>query len=483
MSSERDRVDRDRWARLRFSIVGPLLAAPPAAGELRAALAALSAKTWRHPGTGMPITFGVSTIERWLYAARRAANDPVAALKTQVRLDAGQQRGVSATLIEAIGIQYRDHPGWSAQLHYDNLCAALGADASLPSYSTLRRYLKAHGLFKHARLRARATAGMRAAAERLQAREVRSFELDHVNALWHLDFHHGSRKVLTRAGQWMTPMALAVLDDRSRLACHVQWYLDETAQSLVHGLSQALQRRGLPRALMTDNGAAMMAEEFTCGLHRLSIVHETTLPYSPYQNAKQESFWGRVEGRLMAMLEGVGEPTLELLNTATCAWVEHEYQRSVHSEIGTSPLARYLAGPDVGRECPGSEVLRRAFRLEVSRRQRRSDGTVSLEANRFEIPSRYRHLERVHLRYARWDLRRVDLVDARRGNVLCAISPLDKSANADGQRRARDAVSSAPISARETGIAPLLKQLMAEYAATGLPPAYLPTDPHAEPRS
>jgi hypothetical protein len=26
-----------------------------------------------------------------------------------------------------------------------------------------------------------------------------------------------------------------------------------------------------------------------------------------------------------------------------------------------------------------------------------------------------------------------------------------------------------------TGIAPLLKQMMADYAATGLPPAYLPT--------
>jgi hypothetical protein len=34
---------------------------------------------------------------------------------------------------------------------------------------------------------------------------------------------------------------------------------------------------------MTDNGAAMQAEEFRCGLHTLSILHETTLPYSPYQ--------------------------------------------------------------------------------------------------------------------------------------------------------------------------------------------------------
>jgi len=27
-----------------------------------------------------------------------------------------------------------------------------------------------------------------------------------------------------------------------------------------------------------------------------------------------------------------------------------------------------------------------------------------------------------------------------------------------------------------SGIAPLLRQLLADYAATGLPPAYLPTD-------
>lgn len=106
-------------------------------------------------------------------------------------------------------------------------------------------------------------------------------------------------------------MLLGVIDDHSRLACHLQWYLDETAASLIHGLSQAFMKRGLPRALMTDNGAAMLAEETTGGLARLGILHQTTLPYSPYQNAKQEAFWGRVEGRLMALLEGCQSLTLE----------------------------------------------------------------------------------------------------------------------------------------------------------------------------
>jgi len=469
-----DPLQRDRWARLRFSIVGPLLAAPPQPGELHSALCALAAKTWRHPSTGLDVSFGTSTLERWYYAARRAT-DPVAALKNRLRDDIGRFPSLSPAVIAMLEAQYREHPGWSVQLHYDNLRAALASGESpLASYPTVRRYLKARGLFRQARPQ-RASDGALLARDRLERLEVRSFEVDHVSALWHLDFHHGARKVLTRAGIWAKPMLFGVIDDRSRLVCHLQWYLDETAESLVHGLCQAFMKRGLPRALMTDNGAAMLAEETVNGLATLGVLHQTTLPYSPYQNAKQESFWGRVEGRLMAMLEGEASLSLDLLNQTTQAWVEQEYHRTLHSELGATPLARYLDGPNVRRACPSTAALAAAFRIEVVRTQRRSDGTVSLEGTRFEIPAAYRHLARVHLRYARWDLTHVDLVDARGGAILCPVRPLDKSANADGQRR-----SVSPATERAappaTGMAPLLKQLLADYAATGLPPAYLPTD-------
>ena len=60
----------EHWARLRFSIIGALLAAPPAKGALRAALQQLAAREWRHPSTGAPVRFSVSTLERWLYRAR-----------------------------------------------------------------------------------------------------------------------------------------------------------------------------------------------------------------------------------------------------------------------------------------------------------------------------------------------------------------------------------------------------------------------------
>jgi len=484
MPSHKGVADPDGWARLRFAIVGPLLANPPPSGQLGERLQELTAKDWKHPLTGLPLRFGFATVERWYYLARNA-QDPVAALRPRRRRDAGRQRRLTPRLIEAVSAQHREYPGWTVQLHYDNLAALVEEDPSLgplPSYATVRRFMKRAGLQRR-RLAARRTPGAEQAARRLEACEVRSYEAQYVHALWHLDFHHGSRKVLTRAGAWATPLMLAVIDDHSRLICHLQWYLDETAETLVHGLAQAFQKRGLPRALMSDNGSAMQSEEFLAGLHALSILHEPTLPYSPYQNAKQECFWATLEGRLMAMLEAVQELTLERLNTLTQAWVEHDYHRQHHSEIATTPLKRYLDAPNVGRLCPEGAALRRAFRCRVQRRQRRSDGTLSLEGKRFEVPARFRHLETLHVAYARWDLSAVELIDPHSGQGLCPLYPLDKAANASGQRRRLQPSAEAPRPppGTATALPPLLRKLLAEYAATGKPPAYLPKDPDPEP--
>ncbi len=99
-------------------------------------------------------------------------------------------------------------------------------------------------------------------------------------ALWHLDFHHGSKKVLSHGGLRLIVRSGNHRRPLAALCCHVQWYLSETADDPVHGLSQAIQKRGLKTRLLTDNGSAMVAEEVTEGLLRLGIVHERTL-HSP----------------------------------------------------------------------------------------------------------------------------------------------------------------------------------------------------------
>ena len=470
----------ESWAHLRFSVVGSLLAAPPAHGELQAELEKLAAKSWLHPLTGEPTRFGLSTIERWYYQAKAARTDPVGVLRKRVRKDAGQQSAMGEKVKAALLAQYAAHKSWSYQLHHDNLAALATKDAAIgspPSYATVRRFMKATGLFKRRRLSSKETEGALKAELRLDEREVRSYESEYVGGLWHLDFHKGSLRVLTPAAEWETPQLFGALDDRSRVACHLQWYLTENSENLAHGLSQAIQKRGLFRALMTDGGPAETADEVTQGLARLGITHEVTLAYSPYQNGKQENFWAQVEGRLLAMLEGQKDLTLALLNEATQAWVELEYNRELHSEIGQTPLSRFLAGPDVMRPSPSSDELRLAFMAQKHRIQRRSDGTASIEGRRFEVPSRYRHLERIAVRYASWDLSRVSLIDERTGTVLCQLYPLDKARNSDAVRRTLEPlVELPPTPSTKPGIAPLLKQLMADYAAKGLPPAYVPKD-------
>lgn len=467
------------WARFRFSVIGGLLSSPPPSGELQGQLRELAEKIYQHPFRPEQLRLGFSSIERWYYRAKDAT-DPVAALGTKARSDCGRRQALSPELETALFEQYRQYPRWSVQLHHDNLTVVAAQRPELgavPSYQSLRRRMREKGWVRRAEP-AKPTEGQSRAARRRETREIRSFEATHVHALWHLDFHQARLKVLDQAGLWHTPVALAIVDDRSRLCCHLQFYLAETAENLVHGLTQAFLKRGLPRALLTDNGSAMLAEETRQGLARLGIEQKNTLPYSAYQNGKQEVFWAQLEGRLLELLRGVEPLSLAFLNKSAQAWIEQDYHRRKHREIDSAPLERMLAGPCVSRPAVALDLLRQAFCRQVSRSQRRSDGTVTVEGIRYEVPSRFRHLPRLALRYPGWDKSRLLLVDERTGSPLAHLLPLDKEQNASAKRRVLEPIGQCALStpADKSQIPALLEQWMAEYAATGLPPAYLPKD-------
>ena len=86
----------------------------------------------------------------------------------------------------------------------------------------------------------------------------------------------------------------------------------------------------------------------------------------------------------------------------------------------------------------------------------------------------------VWVRYARWNLGYIHLVDGRSGKLLCRLYPQDKAANASGQRRKLEAIAGGDPQIQpadvtpQKGRAPLLAKLLADYAATGYPTAYVP---------
>ncbi len=80
----------------------------------------------------------------------------------------------------------------------------------------------------------------------------------------------------------------------------------------------------------------------------------------------------------------------------------------------------------------------------------------------------------------------VELIDPHTEQPVATLYPLDKHRNAEQQRRALEplaetAPTASSVPQHKSGnagaIAPLLRHLIAEYAATGLPPAYLPFNP------
>ena len=181
-------------------------------------------------------------------------------------------------------------------------------------------------------------------------------------------------------------------------------------------------------------------------------------------------------------MENKTDLTLRVLNQATQAWVEGDYHQKKNEALkGQTPIDCYLNHQDVGRDCPDSETLRTAFRRQVKRTQRRSDGSVSLEGKRFEVPDVYRDVKTITLRYAAWDLSTIHIIDPETSAILSPLYPQNKSANADGLRKQRHIKSESKAQPQQQSFPfnetpPFLKKLMNDYAATGLPQGYIPKD-------
>ena len=469
-----------RWAQVRFAIIGGLLAQPPGKEELRDRLIALSEQTWQHPISGAPMRVSLRSIRRWYDAARRD-HQPTQALTRAVRKDAGTSTRIDAAIARHLEQSWQDHRRWRYLLHYDNLLASLSPEhkKSAPSYSTVRRYMRQRGMIPR-RMPAdyhHTPAALRTQL-RFDQREVKMYEHTHTHALWHTDAHHGSIP-LSRDGELRRPVVIAVIDDHSRYILHAQWHWREDAASVAQTLMQAFAKRGLPRMLMSDNGAPFVASEIVHGLHRLSIQHATTMCYAPCQNGKIETFWSLLEGRLLAMLDHQHQLDLYRLNELTQAWVEHDYHRREHAGIHTTPLERYQAAPHVGRSAPTGAELAQIFTRRELRQQRRSDGTITLGGKRFDIPNRYRHLRTIVVRYASWDIDHVFFAHPDTDRILDRLWPSDPAGQSSGARREIDPVvtPSSPAPPQwPLPLPPLLQAAMDAARDTGLPPAFLSTD-------
>jgi transposase InsO family protein len=206
----------------------------------------------------------------------------------------------------------------------------------------------------------------------------RKFEAELPNDLWQSDVMHGPHVDVN--GKKQKAYLIAIIDDHSRLIVYARFYLSESLISYLDAFENGLARRGLPRKLYVDNGAAFRSNQLEYVTASLSIALIHAKPYQPQGKGKIERWFKTVRSRFIPHHKVT---TLPELNTAFECWLNEDYQQKVHSATGQTPFERFTSKMHCLRTAPAD--LKDYFR-KVVRRTIAKDRTITIDGRLYEGP-------------------------------------------------------------------------------------------------
>ncbi len=330
-------------------------------GERERLLREKCARKWEIPHSNQT-RISRSTILRWVGMYLKEGRK-LEALYPRGRNDSGKSRVLDEETGLALVQLRRQLPAVRVtelvkQMHERRLVT----DGVGLSLSTAYRFLHRHGLM----------------AKEPVAVDRRKFEAELPNDLWQSDVMHGP--LLSIGEKRRKSYLIAFIDDHSRLITHGRFYVSEGLDCFMVAFSDAVSRRGLPRKLYVDNGAAFRSRqlEYTTAALGIALVHAR--PYQPAGKGKIERFFKTVRTRFLPCFKG---DTLEEINEAFDLWLEHEYHQRTHGSTGQTPFKRFTQRMECLRQAPDN--LREFFRKTVRRRVNK-DRSVVVDRRLFEAP-------------------------------------------------------------------------------------------------
>jgi len=416
---------KEKIALFRFGVISELVGAVHLEyGDAEAVVRQLAGRRWDIPHSPRTV-ISASTIRRWVRLYERGGRDWRALIPMR-RSDEGKSRVVDQeTLLSLVRLK-KANPGMTVR---QLILRMAELDLMLPGYrlsqSTAYRILKAQGL---------------TARHPQDKTDRRRYEADGPNEVWQSDVLHGP-SVLVK-GRLRKVYLIVFLDDHSRLIPHGEFYTSEGIDCYLDALRQALLKRGLPRKLYVDNGAAFRSHHLEKVCASLGISKYHAQPYTPQGKGKVERFFRTVRQQFLA---GFCGKTLDDLNQAFELWLEDQYHRRKHSSTGEPPLERFSRNLELVRRPPGD--LEDHFR-KVARRRVARDRVVSLDGRQYEAPAILIG-EHVVLLYHEHEPDHVEVLCHDKSHGL--LRPLDKHVNADVGReksQSQDAPAPAPKSGR-----------------------------------
>jgi putative transposase len=377
----RDSDERRREIALfRYGVIADLTHLEPNHRGLYALLAEKAKLDYTIPGS-LRRRVAPETMRGWLRAYRRGGFD---ALAPRVRADHGCARTIPPCVVDVLCQLKDDTPALSiaALIKIARVQRAdiVTDEVKLPE-STVHRVLARRGLMKKR-------------PEQPTSKDRRRFEHESAGDLWMSDVMYGPK--VREGGRMRQSYLIAFIDDATRLVPHAAFTFSEGAVVYLQVLELAVRRRGIPKRLYVDNGAAFRSKQLAIVCAKLGIALIHAKPYTPQGKGKMERWFRTVRMQLLPLLRPEQLAALDALNRALAAWIEGEYHHAPHRGLGDESPADKWARTSEGVRMPPAD-LGDLFLAEQKRSVQR-DRTVTLDGVAFEVDAALVG-ERVTLRF------------------------------------------------------------------------------------
>lgn len=362
-----DDQTREQIGLFRYGLIADLLHADGEKKGLYALLREKAERVYDIPGSRRS-RVASETIRDWLKAYRRGG---FTALRPQVRSDIGSTRAIPQEIADLL-CQIKEEGttlSIGAVIEKAKSTGSLGDDIHLAP-ATVHRLLSRHGLMD------------RKTGEPTN-KDRRRFAFEKAGEMWMSDVMHGPSVIVE--GLKRKTYLVAFLDDATRVVPHAAFALSENTAAFLAVMQQAVLRRGIPKRLYVDNGAAYRSHHLSLVCAKLGITLIHARPHQPQGKGKQERWFRTVRLQLLPALVEADLKSLDALNRKLWAWVEGEYHQSPHKGLdGVTPMDRWMmASSDVrlvGQDCDLDDLF-----LFEEKRKVQKDRTVSLHGVVYEV--------------------------------------------------------------------------------------------------
>jgi putative transposase len=376
----RARLERARETGLfRYSLVQELTGPGITAAERGRRARSMAGRAREGPG-GQQVRVSEPALRRWRRAYEEGGFDAL--------VPSPRQPGprTPAEVLALAGALKREKPGRTAAQVRRILQTASGW---APSDRTLQR------LFERLELDAPPPG-------EVPDRALGRFECDRPNEMWVGDTLHGP--VIGGSKSYL----FAFLDDHSRAVMGARRACHDDVVRMAAAFRPALQARGVPAACYLDNGSAFVDAWLLRGCAVLGIRLIHSRPGKPEGRGKIERFFRTVRDQFLVEIgDGAGVAGLAGMNRLFQAWTETVYHRTVHSETGEAPLARWAKATPAERAVPDPAALHEAF-LWSERRKADKTALVKMHGNACQVGA-WLAGRMVELVFSPFDLDRVEV--------------------------------------------------------------------------